>query len=150
MKFITQSYLTLLGLFLFLNTFSVFINDFFQIACLQASSQQTFNVNKLYYVILQSSFYIRFFWVQVFQSPGFSGSESRVWVQVLEVAQLQCVNFYTLKKKNCENTSKVHKIHRYTIIKDVEVNFEALSSLVCIFLFLYSKERKKTERKPIF
>ena len=27
-----------------------------------------------------------FFWVQVFQGPGFSGSRSRVRVQVLEVA----------------------------------------------------------------
>ena len=58
--------------------------------------------------------------VQVFLGPGFSGAESRVWNQDLELAQLLCVYFLTLKKKKCENKSKVHKvrkIHHYTIIK---------------------------------
>ena len=75
-----------------------------------------FQLNKLYHVIFQSFFCIHlfpmFFMVQVLQGLGFLGSESRVWVQVLEVAQLQCL------QKKCENKSKVHKIQKYiTIIK---------------------------------
>ena len=32
-----------------------------------------------------------FFWVQVFQAPCFSGAGSRVWVQVLEVANVEAL-----------------------------------------------------------
>ena len=108
--------------FLFLNRFSVILNDFFHMAYLQVSSQQIFSINKLYYVILQSFFCVRFFWVQFFQGPGFPGSEFRVWAQVLEVAQIQCVHFLTVKKKKYENKTKVykfHQIHHYTIIKQM-------------------------------
>ena len=63
--------------------------------------------------------------VQIFQDPGFygpgfSGSESMAKSQVLEAAQFYCVYFLTLKNKNCENKSKVckvHKIHHYNAIK---------------------------------
>ena len=74
---ITQSYLSLLNLLLFLSTASVILNDyFFQMAGLHVSAKQIFSVNKLYYVILQSFFCIqcfswsRFFRVQVFQRPS--------------------------------------------------------------------------------
>ena len=83
-KLIAQSYsillILLLNLFLFLSTFSVFLNEYFfrQLAC--KSSQQMFSVNKLYYAILQYFFCIqlfpRFFRIEVFQQPGFSGSGS--------------------------------------------------------------------------
>ena len=52
----------------------------------------------------------------VFYDLGFSGSESRVWNQVLEVAQLLHIFSYVEEEK-CENKSKVHKIRHYTIIK---------------------------------
>ena len=97
----------------------------FQMACLQVSSQQIFSVNKLN-VILLSFFCIQlfptFFRAQVFQGPGFSRSASKVWVQVLEVPKLQCIDFFTLKKKKLENKSKVHKVHKIyhcTIIKQM-------------------------------
>ena len=80
-KLITQSYsillILLLNLFLFLSTFSVFLNEYFfrWLAC--KSSQQIFSVNKLYYAILQHFFcvqlFLKFFKVEVFYQPGFSG-----------------------------------------------------------------------------
>ena len=73
-KLITQSYsillILLLNLFLFLSTFSVFLNEYFfrWLAC--KSSQQIFSVNKLYYAILQYFFCIqlfpKFFRIEVF------------------------------------------------------------------------------------
>ena len=119
-KFITQSYLSLSNLFPFLSTFSVFLNGYFLtwFAC-KVYSEQIFSVNKLYYVILQS-FFLYPAVSHIFNGPGSSGSESKVQVQVLEVTQLQCVYFLTLKKKKCENKSKVHQVHivnHYTIIK---------------------------------
>ena len=44
----------------------------------------------------------RFLWCRFF----------RVWVQVLEVAQLKCVYFLMLKRKKCENKSEVYKFHK--------------------------------------
>ena len=93
-KLIAQSYsillILLLNLFLFLSAFSVFNEYFFRwLAC--KSSQQIFSVNKLYYEILQYFLCIqlfpRFFRIEVFQQPGFSGSEFKVWVHVLQVVQ---------------------------------------------------------------
>ena len=113
-KLITKSYsillILLLNLSLFLSAFSVFLNEYFfrWLAC--KSSQKVFGVNKLYYAILQHFFCIhlfpKFFRIEVFQQLGFSGSESRVWVHILEVAQRQCVYFLMLKKKKRENKTK--------------------------------------------
>ena len=61
-----------------LSTFSVVLDDyFFQMACLQVSAKPIFSVNQLYYVILQSFFFLLF--------NRFSGSRFlRVRVQGLE------------------------------------------------------------------
>ena len=98
------------ALSLFLGTFSVFLNEYFFRWLAQKSSQQIFSVNKLYYAILQSLFCIqlfpRFFKIEVFQQLGFSGSESRVYVHVLEVGQRYGVYFLMWRKKKCENKTK--------------------------------------------
>ena len=44
----------------------------------------------------------RFLWYRFF----------RVWGQVLEVARLKCVYFLMLKRKKCENKSKVYRFHK--------------------------------------
>ena len=100
-KLITHSYSILLillsNLFLFLSACFVFLNEYFfrWLAC--KSSQQIFCVNKLYHAILQSFFCIqlspRFFRIEVFQQPAFSGSESRVQVHVLEVPNVSVYIF---------------------------------------------------------
>ena len=55
-----------------------------------------------------------FFWVQVFLAPGFSGSGSRVWVQVLEAAHLKQLQYVHFKYK----IFRAHtKTHRYTETK---------------------------------
>ena len=72
---------------------------FFQMACLQDYKSLLAEFlchNKLYYVVFLFyciQLFPTFFMSQVFQGPGFqntgfsgSGSRSRVWVQVLEVA----------------------------------------------------------------
>ena len=99
-KFITQSYLFIAFEFIFIlrHIFSlhkkasttIFSDGLFT---------SLFSANKLYYVVFLSFFWIqlfptffivqvfsgsRFFRVQVFQGPGFSGSGSRVLVQGLD------------------------------------------------------------------
>ena len=71
------TYLSLLNSFLFLSTFSVFLenlNNYFPNGLLTS----LFSVNKLYYVVFLSFFCIQlfptFFRVLVFQGPGFLGS----------------------------------------------------------------------------
>ena len=119
-KSTAQSYVLLLNLFLFLSTFSVSLNDFFQIACLQVSSWQIFSVNKLCYVILQSFFvsscFPRFSWSRFFRAQVLLGSRFfRVPAQSLGPSFRSSPTlkriFLTLKKKKCENKSKVHKVH---------------------------------------
>ena len=50
------------------------------------------------------------------------------------------------KSKNEIKVHKVHKIYHYNYII-VKVNFEARSSLVCIFLFCFYAQKKNDERK---
>ena len=109
-----------LNLFLFFSTFSVFLNDYF-FRWLGCQSLSRFSV--LINLFCDLTIFFLYPAVSlVFHGPRFLGSKPRVWVQVLEVAQLQCVYFLTLKKKKYENKSKVRKvdkIHRYTIIKQM-------------------------------
>ena len=92
-KFITQSYLLLLNLLLFLSTFSVILNDYFFRWLVYKSMISRFLV--LINYIMWS--YNLFSASNVFQGPG---------------------HFLTLKKKyeNKSKVHKVHKIHQYTII----------------------------------
>ena len=98
------TYLLLLNSFLFLGTFSLFIKKpqqlFFQTACLQVSSVLINCTMWSFYLFSASSCFppfslsrffqgpgfseFRFFRVQVFYGPGFSGSGSRVLVQGLD------------------------------------------------------------------
>ena len=83
-RFITQSYLPLLNLFLFLSLFSVFLNNCFFRWLAYKSLLSRFLVLINYIMWSYNLFSV----IHVFHGPGCSGSESRVWVQVLEVTQL--------------------------------------------------------------
>ena len=75
-----------LNLFLFVSTFSAFLNDYF-FRWLAYKSLSRFSV----LINLFSDLTIFFLYPavsHVFHGPGYFGSKSRVWVQVLEVAQL--------------------------------------------------------------
>ena len=122
-KSTTQSYVLLLNLFLFLSTFSVSLNDFFQIACLQVSSWQIFSVNKLLCdltIFFCIQLFPTFFMVQVLLGSRFFRVRAQGLGPSFRSSPTLKRIFLTLKKKKCENKSKVHKvlkIHHYTIIK---------------------------------
>ena len=88
-RFLTQSYLSLLNLFLFLSRFSVSrksLNNYF-FRRFAYKSQQIFSVDKLFYMVFYSFLYIlllfTFFSIQAFQGPSFSGSWF-FWVQLFK------------------------------------------------------------------
>ena len=90
--------------FLFLSAFSVFLNDYFfrWLACKSLLSRFSVIINQImqsYKSFFCIQLFLMFFRIDVFQHPGLSGSESRLWVHGLEMAQRQCVYFLTLKKK---------------------------------------------------
>ena len=110
-KFITQSYLSLLNLFFFLN-------DYFFRWLAYKSLHSRFSV--LNYIMWFYNLFLYPAVSHIFHGPGFLGSTSKVLVQVLEVVQLWCIYFLTLRKEKCKNKGKVHKVHKihhYTIIK---------------------------------
>ena len=65
----------------------------------------------------------RFFRFQVFQGPGFSGSGSRVWVQVLEVAVRYAQN---------QTKTEQRQWRRYGVSN---VNIEHISHFILLFQF---------------
>ena len=65
-----------------------------------------------------------FFRVQVFQIPGFSGSGSTVWVQVLEVAVRYAQN---------QTKTEPRQWRRYGVSN---VNIEHISHFILLFQFL--------------
>ena len=60
--------------------------------------------------------------------------------------------FLSCRTKKLKIKSKFIKFIKYIIIikLDVKVNFEALLSLVCIFLFFFYTQKKKFGRKTTF
>ena len=102
------TYLLLLNLFLLLSTFSIFLKSFSNyyfrwLAYKSLLSRFSVLINVFFQVFQSPGFAgSRFCKVQVLQGPDFSWSSSRsnsrVWVQLLEVALKEMLLFVILKK----------------------------------------------------
>ena len=88
--------------------------------------------------IFQDSSFLgsKVFWIHVFKGPGFSGSGSSVWVQVLEVAL--CIYTENTLRHRCSSVNLLHISEHIFIRTPLKGLFLCLNFDLFAFVLLHS------------